>query len=82
MEVLKTKDSYGRDVVDPKYGIQVRFNDFGDSSVDVAVKQYILVPERLGYIDRAKEVIYKTLNENGISIPFPQCDIHMIGDDK
>ena len=80
MEVLKTKDSYGRDVVDPKYGIQVRFDNFGDSSVDVAVKQYILVPERSGYIDRAKEIIYKTLNENGISIPFPQCDVHMIAD--
>ena len=81
MEVLKTKDNYGRDVVDPKNGIYVRFDNFGDSAVDVAVKQYVLVPERSGYIDRAKEVIYKALNENGISIPFPQCDVHVIKDE-
>lgn len=80
MEVLKTKDNYGRDVVDPKNGIYVRFDNFGDSAVDVAVKQYVLVPERVGYIDRAKEVIYKALNDNGISIPFPQCDVHMIAE--
>ena len=81
MEVLKTKDNYGRDVVEPQYGIRVRFEEFGDSAVEVAVKQHILVPERLGYIDRAKEVIYKALNENGITIPFPQCDVHMIKDE-
>ena len=80
LEVLKTKDAYGRDVVDPTYGIYIRFNDFGDSSVDVAVKQYVLVAERIGYIDRCKELVYKLLNENGITIPFPQRDVHMITD--
>ncbi len=82
LEPLKTKDAYGRDVVDPTYGIYIRFGDFGDSAVEVAVKQYVLVPERIGYVDRCKELVYKTLNEGGISIPFPQCDVHMIKDDK
>jgi len=81
MEVMKTKDIYGRDVVDPQNGIYVRFGEFGGSSVDIAVKQYVLVPERIGYVDRAKEVIYNALNENGITIPFPQCDVHLIHDD-
>ena len=36
------------------------------------------MPERIGYIDRAKEVIYKALNDNGIQIPFPQRDIHIV----
>ena len=82
MEVMKTKDHYGRDVVDPQYGIYVRVGNFGDSSVDIVVKQYVLVPERIGYVDRAKEVIYNALNENGITIPFPQCDVHLIHDDE
>lgn len=77
LEVMKTKDSYGRDVVDPTYGIYVRVNEFGSSSVDISVKQYVLVAERIGYADRAREIIYKALNENGITIPFPQCDIHL-----
>ena len=78
LQVLRTKDAYGRDIVDPKYGIYVRFGNFGDSAVEIAVKQYVLVAERIGYIDRAKELIYKALNEAGIQIPFPQRDIHVI----
>ena len=82
MEVMKTKDHYGRDVVDPQYGVYVRVGDLGESSVDIAVKQYVLVPERIGYVDRAMEVIYNALNENGITIPVPQCDVHHIHDDN
>ena len=82
LQVLRTKDSYGREIVDPKRGIYVVFNNFGDSAVEIGVKQFVLVPERIGYIDRAKELIYKTLNENGITIPFPQQDIHIISSES
>ena len=78
LQVLRTKDAYGRDIVDPKKGIYVVFNDFGESAVEIAVKQFVLVPERIGYVDRAKEVIYNALTKNGIQIPFPQQDIHVI----
>ena len=80
MQVMRTKDQYGREVVDPKKGIYVVFGDFGESSVDVLVKQYVLAAERIDYIDKAKEVIYNALNNNGIVIPFPQRDIHVIND--
>ena len=76
-QALMTKDKYGRNIVDPKRGINVAFDDFGESSVDVALKQYVLVEERYGFLARAKELLYNTLNENGIEIPFPQRDIHM-----
>ena len=75
---LLTKDKYGRNVVDAKRGISVAFDNFGDSSIDIALKQYVLVEERFGFIARAKELIYNTLNENGITIPFPQRDIHIV----
>ena len=42
------------------------------------MKQLVLVAERIGYIDRAKEVIYDTLTAVGITIAFPQCDVHLI----
>jgi small-conductance mechanosensitive channel len=35
------------------------------------------VEERYGYLARARELIYNTLNENGIEIPFPQRDVHI-----
>ena len=89
MEAMKqmcTKDTYGRDIVDmTQYGgtgFNVVVNDMADSAVEIAVKQYVLVPERIGYVDRAKEVIYDALNNAGITIPFPQCDVHLIKDDS
>ncbi len=78
LEVLKTKDAYGRDIVEPTYGHYIRFDDFGDSSVNVAVRQYVLVSEQIEYRYQCKELIYKILAENGITIPFPQRDVHMI----
>ena len=78
---LRTKDKYGRDIIDPKFGINIRFGEFGDSAVEIAVKQFVLVPERGLFIDREKEIIYKALNDAGITIPFPQCDVHLIKDE-
>ena len=82
MQVMRTKDKYGREIVRPDKGIYVVFGDFGDSSVNIAVKQYILVAEHIAYVDRAKEVIYNALNQNGITIPFPQLDIHVDKEDS
>ena len=82
MQVMRTKDAYGREIVEPNKGVYVVLGEFGDSGVEVFVKQYVLAAERIGYSDRAKEVIYKALNDNGITIPFPQRDVHMIKDDE
>ena len=77
LEPLRKKDVYGRDIVDPKYGIQVRFKDFGDNSVNLSVYQYITVDEHYAYPARAKELIYNALNAHGIEIPFPQRDLYI-----
>ena len=82
MQKMRTKDHYGREIVDPKYGINVVVGQMSDSAVDINVKQYVLVAERIGYADRAKEVIYETLTDAGISIPFPQCEVHLVSDAK
>ena len=80
MQEMRTKDRYGREVVEPKYGVNVVVGNMSDSAVDINVKQYVLVAERIGYVDRAKEVIYETLTAAGITIPYPQCDVHLISD--
>jgi small-conductance mechanosensitive channel len=81
MQVMRTKDAYGREIVEPRRGIYVVFGSFGDSGVDIIVKQYVLAAERVAYADRAPEVMYNALNANGIKIPFPQRDVHMIKDE-
>ena len=78
LKCLQTKDKYGRNIVDPKRGVVVAFETFGDSSIGIALKQYVLVEERYVYEARVKELVYNTLNENGIEIPFPQRDVHII----
>ena len=77
MQKMRTKDQYGREIVDPKRGVYVVVGNMSDSAVDINVKQYVLVAERIGYVDRAKEVIYESLTAAGITIPFPQCDVHL-----
>lgn len=80
MQRMRTRDRYGREIVDPKYGVNVVVGNMSDSAVDINVKQYVLVAERIEFIDRSKEVIYEALNAAGITIAFPQCDIHLINE--
>ncbi len=74
---LQKKDKYGRDILDPKFGVQIRFQDFGDNSVNLPVVQFVSVEEKFTYASRAKEAIYNALNEHGIEIPFPQRDLYI-----
>ena len=74
---LNVKDKYGRNVLNPKYGIVVRLAEFGDSSIVLKVYQQVLVTERYVYMAAANETIYNTLNANGITIPFPQRDVYI-----
>lgn len=77
LEKQKRVDKYGRHIVKEDYGIVVAVDKFGDSSVDLVVKQYVVVSEIPSYSANAKEIIYNAFNESGIEIPFPQCDVHM-----
>lgn len=77
MKEMDTKDQYGRHIIDPKRGIIIILENMSDSAVDIAVKQYVLVPERIQFVERCKEVVYRALNNAGITIAFPQCDIHI-----
>ena len=71
------RDRYGRRVVGKRYGIQVAVEGFGDSSVDIAVKQFLLVENQPAYAARIRETIYQALADAGITIPFPQQDIYI-----
>ncbi|MBO4870436.1 MAG: mechanosensitive ion channel [Muribaculaceae bacterium] len=66
------------DCYDRKKGIQVLFDNFGESSVDLNVVLWTPVATRLTDHARIKECIYEVLNENGIEIPFPQRDLHLV----
>lgn len=77
LKTIANKNQSGKDIVDPKQGFSVVFDDFGDSSVDLFVVFWVLVEEKASFIARVKELIYNTLNSNGIEIPYPQRDIYV-----
>jgi small-conductance mechanosensitive channel len=77
MKPLCKPDKFGRATVKPSYGIQVTVKGFGDNSVDLVVKQFVLVDQRYAYVARANEIIYRALADNGIEIPFPQRDVYI-----
>ena len=77
LQPLMTKDKVGRDIVDPSFPIDVRFDDFGDSSINLAVVLYTTVETHYTFPARAKEAIYNAFHENGIEIPFPQQDVYI-----
>ena len=77
LKPLMTKDKVGREIVDPSFPIDVRFDNFGESSINLAVVLYTTVETHYTFPARAKEAIYKAFNEHGIAIPFPQRDVYI-----
>ncbi|MBP5630511.1 MAG: mechanosensitive ion channel family protein, partial [Bacteroidaceae bacterium] len=55
----------------------VAFSEFGESSVDLKVCVWMPVEHKLVITARVNEIVYNTLNKNGIEIPFPQRDLHV-----
>ena len=77
LKPLMVKDKYGRDIVDPSFPVDVRFDSFGDSSVNLVVALYTTVETHYTFPARAKEAIYNAFHEKGIDIPFPQRDVYI-----
>jgi small-conductance mechanosensitive channel len=77
LKPIMTKDKYGRDIVDPSFPVDVRFDGFGDSSVNLIVALYTTVETHYTFPSRALEAIYNAFHENGIEIPFPQRDVYI-----
>ena len=77
LQPLMTKDKNGRDIVDPSFPVDVRFDSYGDSSVNLIVALYTTVETHYTFPARAKEAIYNAFYENGIEIPFPQRDLYI-----
>ena len=74
---LCVKTEEGEDIIDPKKPITVVVDGFGDNSVDLIVTAWVLFNQRWGFTTRTREEIYRTFNENGVEIPFPQRDLHI-----
>lgn len=61
---------------EPKAPI-VAVSELGNSSVDFSMWMWVTVEDYWTVWLRIRENIYKALYDNGISIPFPQMDVHI-----
>ena len=51
--------------------------ELGDSSVDFTVRAWVNSADYWGVFFRMNEQVYKTFDKEGLSIPFPQRDVHI-----
>ena len=72
-DVLKADD---RVLADPAYTVAVL--ELGDSSVNFVVRPWVNVADYWGVYFDVTEKCKVALEANGLSIPFPQRDVHMI----
>lgn len=56
--------------------------ELGDSSVDIAVRPWVNRTDFLGVMTDTTEKVKKAFDAEGISIPFPQRDVHLFRDDE
>ena len=77
LQPLMVEDKYGRSIVDPTFPVDVRFDNFGDSCINIFVVLYTTVDTHYTFPARAKEAIYNAFSENGIEIAFPQRDVYI-----
>ncbi|QNI69694.1 mechanosensitive ion channel family protein [Cyanobium sp. NS01] len=69
--------TYGRFLVDPEPVIGVL--ELADSSVNFAVRPWVNVDDYWPAFFGFQEQVKKRLDSEGIAIPFPQRDVHLIG---
>ncbi len=51
--------------------------ELGDSSVDITVRAWVEAADYWGVFFKMNEEVYKTFDKEGLSIPFPQHDVHL-----
>jgi small-conductance mechanosensitive channel len=63
--------------MDPEKQVKSVVGELGDSSINLKMFVWADAPKKSYVISDVLKCIYDTLNANGISIPFPQRDVHM-----
>jgi len=64
--------------MDPKKQVKCVCSEMADSSVNFKLFVWADAPKKSYVVSDVLKCVYDTLNANGISIPFPQRDIHLI----
>ena len=61
---------------------QIGIEEFADSSVNIGMRYWVPTKQYFQTLYQANLAVYSALEQAGITIPFPQRDIHMSGGDQ
>ena len=64
--------------MDPKKKVKSVVSEMADSSINFKLFVWADAPKKSYVISDVLKCVYDTLNDNGISIPFPQRDVHLV----
>lgn len=73
MDVVSTFDTIHKDPEPYVY-----LDTFAESSINLVLLYFTNTPDYWQTIIQVREEIKKAFDQNGITIPLPQCDVHMI----
>lgn len=59
----------------------IAVKELADSSVNFTVRAWVNAPDYWSVFFRMNEEVYKTFDKEGLNIPYPQSDIHIIKDE-
>ena len=69
------------DRVDPENEPEVGIREFADSSINIGYRYWVLTEHFHKTIFAANLAVFKAIKEAGLSIPFPQRDVHLFKND-
>lgn len=58
--------------------VKVGIEDFGDSAIIIGLRYWVPAKNYFGHKYAVNAVVYKTLREEGIAIPFPQREVRLL----
>ena len=61
---------------------QIGIEEFADSSVNIGMRYWVPTKQYFQTLYQANLAVYKALEQAGITIPFPQRDIHMSAENQ
>lgn len=77
--IKKLLNSDDRILNDPEPFIAVK--ELADSSVNFTVRAWVNASDYWGVYFRLNEEVYRTFEQEGLNIPYPQTDVHIIKDE-
>jgi small conductance mechanosensitive channel len=61
---------------------QIGIEEFADSSVNIGMRYWVPTKQYFQIMYQANLVVYNALEQAGITIPFPQRDVHMLSENQ